>query len=79
MDLILFQVSNGGLVEHNTENPRIMIQVTADDRHVCFEVIDNGIGIPAEKIDKIFQHGFTTKATGHGFGLHGSANAATEL
>ncbi len=42
-------------------------------------VQDNGVGIPAEHLTSIFQHGFTTKATGHGFGLHSSANAAKEM
>ena len=46
-----------------------------------FAISDNGIGIPAENIDKIFTHGFTTKSAddGSGFGLHASANAATEM
>jgi len=42
-------------------------------------VIDNGIGIPAENLTRIFSHGFTTKTTGHGFGLHSCANAASEM
>jgi len=42
-------------------------------------VEDNGSGIPAENLTRIFNHGFTTKATGHGFGLHSSANAAKEM
>jgi PAS domain S-box-containing protein len=42
-------------------------------------VADNGIGIPPENLFKIFQHGFTTKAGGHGFGIHSSANAAREM
>jgi signal transduction histidine kinase len=42
-------------------------------------VQDNGVGIPAGNLTRIFQHGFTTKATGHGFGLHSSANAAKEM
>ena len=42
-------------------------------------VTDNGIGIPAEHISKIFNHGFTTKKDGHGFGLHSGANAAKEM
>jgi signal transduction histidine kinase len=42
-------------------------------------VQDNGVGIPAENLTKIFQHGFTTRAQGHGFGLHSSANAAREM
>ena len=43
------------------------------------EIYDNGIGIQPENMDKIFRHGFTTKSDGHGFGLHSSANAATEI
>lgn len=42
------------------------------------EIHDNGIGIAAENLDKVFGYGFTTKVDGHGFGLHASANAATE-
>ena len=40
---------------------------------------DNGIGIPANNLTKIFNHGFTTKKDGHGFGLHSGANAAQEM
>lgn len=43
------------------------------------EVIDNGIGIPEENLSRIFRHGFTTRETGHGFGLHSSALAAGEI
>jgi two-component system NtrC family sensor kinase len=42
-------------------------------------VADNGIGIPVENLTKIFNHGFTTRKGGHGFGLHSGANAAKEL
>jgi ligand-binding sensor domain-containing protein/signal transduction histidine kinase len=46
-----------------------------------FEVTveDNGCGIEPANLDQIFQLGFTTKAEGHGFGLHYSACAALEL
>ncbi len=46
---------------------------------VRISVTDNGIGIPAENLDRIFAHGFTTRKNGHGFGLHSAANAAEEL
>jgi len=46
---------------------------------VLLIVQDNGIGIPSENLTKVFQHGFTTKATGHGFGVHSSALAAKEM
>jgi PAS domain S-box-containing protein len=42
-------------------------------------VIDNGVGIPAENMSRIFTHGFTTRVDGHGFGLHSGALAAQEL
>jgi signal transduction histidine kinase len=55
----------------------LRVQPTAS----CIElsVQDNGVGIPAENLTRIFQHGFTTRATGHGFGLHSSALTAREL
>ena len=58
----------------------ITLRIKAGDAgRVQLIVQDNGIGIPAENLTRIFQHGFTTKATGHGFGLHSSANAAKEM
>jgi len=43
------------------------------------EVSDNGMGIEEENLIKIFRHGFTTKKTGNGFGLHSGALAAKEM
>jgi signal transduction histidine kinase len=42
-------------------------------------VSDNGIGIPPENLARIFNHGFTTRKDGHGFGLHSGALAAKEM
>jgi signal transduction histidine kinase len=46
---------------------------------VRISVIDNGVGIPTENMGRLFQHGFTTRESGHGFGLHSGALAAHEL
>lgn len=42
-------------------------------------VTDNGVGISKENLTRVFQHGFTTRRDGHGFGLHSGAIAAKEL
>jgi signal transduction histidine kinase len=46
---------------------------------VKIAVMDNGIGIPPENLTRIFEHGFTTRKEGHGFGLHNGALVAKEL
>jgi len=46
---------------------------------VRISVIDNGVGIREENMARLFTHGFTTRASGHGFGLHSGALAAQEL
>jgi signal transduction histidine kinase len=52
---------------------------TGDKNILRFEVRDNGVGIQPDHLAKIFAHGFTTRAEGHGFGLHSAANAAGEM
>jgi len=42
-------------------------------------VQDTGNGIAPENLTRIFSHGFTTKKSGHGFGLHSSSLAATGM
>ena len=46
---------------------------------VSIQVQDNGMGIAPENQAKIFSHGFTTRSSGHGFGLHSAALAAKEM
>jgi signal transduction histidine kinase len=46
---------------------------------VHLSVRDNGAGIAPEVLPRIFEHGFTTRPDGHGFGLHGAALMAAEL
>jgi len=58
---------------------RLTVRVTNGDNRVRIAVIDNGIGIPPENLTRIFNHGFTTRKDGHGFGLHSGALAAKEL
>ena len=58
---------------------RVTIATRLCDVGVRITVTDNGVGIPAENMPRIFEHGFTTRPQGHGFGLHSAAIAALEL
>jgi signal transduction histidine kinase len=42
---------------------------TDKDRRIALMVEDTGIGIPADKLDRIFDLYFTTKPEGSGIGL----------
>lgn len=50
-----------------------------DNATLHLSVEDQGEGIAAENITRIFNHGFTTRKEGHGFGLHSCALAAVEM
>jgi signal transduction histidine kinase len=56
----------------------VTLRVASANERVRISVIDNGVGIASENLTRIFNHGFTTRATGHCFGLHSSALAASE-
>ena len=58
---------------------QVTLRITKESDRMKIAIIDNGIGIPKENMDRIFGHGFTTRKEGHGFGLHSSALAAKEL
>jgi len=66
--------------EQGTAEKRVTARVEScgPDR-VRIKVADNGVGIRPENLSRIFTHGFTTRRTGHGFGLHSGALAAQEL
>jgi PAS domain S-box-containing protein len=46
---------------------------------IAVEVADTGVGISKSHLPRIFEHGFTTKPDGHGFGLHSCGLMAKEL
>jgi signal transduction histidine kinase len=58
---------------------RVTVRIGPCALGVSIAIIDNGVGIREEHRSRIFVHGFTTRAGGHGFGLHSAALAAQEL
>ncbi|MDJ0839847.1 MAG: response regulator [Acidobacteriota bacterium] len=61
------------------ERKRIKIAIEEKKGFVYLKISDSGRGIRREHLKLIFNHGFTTKETGHGFGLHSCANAMNEM
>ncbi|MCC5021551.1 MAG: HAMP domain-containing histidine kinase [Candidatus Synoicihabitans palmerolidicus] len=58
---------------------RIELRTLRHENWVRFEVRDHGVGITADNMTRVFQHGFTTREGGHGFGLHSGALAAKRM
>jgi len=68
------------LSKNNSDEKKLTISVKEPDNNfVRIDVCDNGMGIPKENMTRIFEHGFTTKKRGHGFGLHSTALSVNEL
>ena len=63
-----------GRLDERTEAPRIQIHSHILEDSLCIDITDNGIGIDAKDLKRIFSAGFTSKEHGSGLGLHSSAN-----
>ncbi|KQW34013.1 MULTISPECIES: sensor histidine kinase [Pseudomonas] len=60
--------------------PQIILRLkVVDEGRVRVEVEDNGEGISQDNLARVFEHGFTTRVDGHGFGLHSCILAAHEM
>ncbi len=82
LQILVNLISNAKYAAEKSTQPEkiITLRIGAGGMgHIHLSVTDNGEGIPADNLGRIFNHGFTTKADGHGFGLHCSANAAREM
>lgn len=60
---------------------RLQLELTQKDKRNILncKVIDNGCGISAENLTRIFSHGYSTRVDGRGYGLHYSILTATEM
>jgi signal transduction histidine kinase len=54
---------------HDAKGDLTITSESTDDGHLSIAVSDTGVGIPADKIDQIFDTFFTTKPQGTGMGL----------
>ncbi|PIE73732.1 MAG: histidine kinase [Deltaproteobacteria bacterium] len=66
--------------EHHGSEKRVTLRIfTPTSGRIAFQVQDTGVGILPKNLQRIFQHGFTTRKKGHGFGLHSGILAARNL
>jgi signal transduction histidine kinase len=67
---ILLNIIMNALQAMEDGSGKLLVETSAaDSETVCFTITDNGPGIPAEMIDRIFDRYFTTKKPGEGTGL----------
>jgi two-component system NtrC family sensor kinase len=79
LQILVNLISNAkwAVVEGGMEERIVAVAVQqVEDAGVSVEITDNGIGIDHADMPRLFEHGFTRRAGGHGFGLHSSAVAA---
>jgi signal transduction histidine kinase len=81
LQILVNLISNAinAMEEYQPETMLLTLRLYANEQFVCCEVHDSGIGISSENLDKLFAYGFTTRKTGHGFGLHSCMALATEM
>lgn len=75
----LLKNAKESILKEGSDLREIRISIRQIEGAVEISIADSGGGIAAADMDKIFNHGFTTKKEGHGFGLHSSANAIAEM
>jgi len=81
LQILVNVVKNANLACEESQSPdkRVTLRVRTVDERVQITIEDNGVGIARENLTRIFNHGFTTRRSGHGFGLHSAALAAQQL
>jgi PAS domain S-box-containing protein len=81
LQILVNLIRNAKYACDEAANPekRVTVRLRFAESALTVAVIDTGVGIPPENLERIFSHGFTTRKEGHGFGLHSCALAAADL
>jgi signal transduction histidine kinase len=80
MQILVNLIENAQQAMQGTEGERrLEIAASADEACIQVSVRDRGCGIAPDDMHRLFSHGFTTRSSGHGFGLHSCMLAAQEM
>ena len=71
IDNSIYSLEQKAVSASESFRPEITLKAQLSDnlQAVCFEVIDNGLGLETDQVEKFFQPYFTTKPGGTGLGL----------
>ncbi len=75
IEQVLFNLINNAISHSEIENKEIIVKVTANYKRVKVQIIDNGVGIPKEELQHIWDRyykaskSFKRSSTGSGLGL----------
>jgi C4-dicarboxylate-specific signal transduction histidine kinase len=76
----LLQNAEDAVLDRPAHTRRVTVDIGADEVGAAYiRIQDNGEGIAAENLTRIFGHGFTTRTERPGIGLHYCANSMTEM
>jgi signal transduction histidine kinase len=81
LQVIINFVTNAcdSMAASGSRDRRMAVRARLVEGELEISVEDSGVGISPDMMERIWEFGFTTKAHGHGFGLHSSAVAAQQL
>ena len=83
MNVLINVIKNAAeaMCEVKPEKRRLQLKVNYDNKNKKVSVViqDGGVGISSTDMSRIFNHGFTTKKSGQGFGLHSCSNSMREM
>jgi DNA-binding LacI/PurR family transcriptional regulator/signal transduction histidine kinase len=76
----MLQNAEEALLERSDDNRQVTVDIGVNEVGAAYiRIQDNGEGIAAENLTRIFGHGFTTRKQRSGIGLHYCANSMTEM
>lgn len=75
----LMKNAKESIILQQPDEKRINIKLWQNDKKVYLSISDTGTGIEDQLLSKIFNHGYTTKKQGNGYGLHSCANYMQEM
>jgi C4-dicarboxylate-specific signal transduction histidine kinase len=79
LEILVNLVTNARQAMEGLDRRHLILRLFRTEDRICIQVQDSGKGLTQEQQTQVFHAGYTTKSTGMGYGLHSSANAATEV